>query len=242
MSFFDSHGGGRPQAYAAALAAAGGGGGCLQGLPGVPPALLFEAARDLPGLLPIPAWPGAEAPLEATLDAFQALGAAGLHLHPRRCGPAVMQQLPEIFRGAAARGLAVFFCTYAFAPAGQRLPPDPLPALGEALAAAPTLRLVLLHGGGVDLLRHAEFTRANPGVLLDLSFTLMKYAGSSIDLDIAFLARTFDQRLCLGSDFPDYAPADVLARLDALVPDLPPAKRANIIGDNLRRLLRQGAA
>ncbi|ONG51678.1 hypothetical protein BKE38_15705 [Pseudoroseomonas deserti] len=242
MSFFDSHGGGRPETYAAALAAAGGSGGCLQGMPGVSPGLLFEAARGFPALLPIPAWPAAQAPVEATLDAFHALGAAGLHLHPRGCGAGVMPHLPRIFQGAAARGLAVFFCTYAFAPAAQRLPPDPLPALVEALAEAPGLRLVLLHGGGVDLLRHAEFTRANPGVLLDLSFTLMKYAGSSIDLDMAFLARSFDQRLCLGSDFPDYTPAEVLARLDALLPDLPPGKRQNIAEKNLRRFLQRDAA
>ncbi|WP_159999942.1 amidohydrolase family protein [Roseomonas sp. 18066] len=242
MSFFDSHGGGRPETYAAALAAAGGTGGCLQGMPGVSPGLLVEAARGFPGLLPIPAWPAAEAPVEAMLDALRDLGVAGLHLHPRACGAGVMRHLPDIFRGAAARDLAVFFCSYAFAPAAQRLPPDPLPALTEALAEAPGLRLVLLHGGGVDLLRHAEFTRANPGVLLDLSFTLMKYAGSSIDLDISFLARSFDRRLCLGSDFPDYAPAEVLARFDALLPGLAAEKRDNILGGNLRRFLHRDAA
>jgi hypothetical protein len=243
VSFFDSHGGlgpGGVAGYAAALAAAGGEGGCLQGLPHLPAAALFEAARGWPALLPVPAWPAAGAPVEATLDGFQRLGARALHVHPRAAGFGAASPLPGLFAGAAARGMAVFYCTYGFAPAAQRLPPDPLPALAEALAAAPGLRLVLLHGGGVDLLRHAEFVRANPGLLLDLSFTLMKYAGSSIDLDIGFLARSFDQRLCLGSDYPDYAPADVLACFDALLPDLPAGKRANILGANLRRLLQGG--
>lgn len=246
--FFDSHGGLPPgplaagvAGYAAALAAAGASEACIQALPGHAPEAFCRALQNHPGWLPIPAWPSADAPVAAELDRFRRLGAVGLHLHPRACGVSPDSPLlGEILQGAAARDLVVFFCSYGFAPAAQRLPPDPLPGLSAAMAGAPGLRLVLLHGGGVDLLHHAEFVRANPGTLLDLSFTLMKYAGSSIDLDIGFLCRSFDQRLCLGSDFPDYTPAAVLARLQQLCPELPPAKLQNILGSNLRRLLRRG--
>jgi hypothetical protein len=75
-------------------------------------------------------------------------------------------------------------------------------------------------------------------VLLDLSFTLLRYAGSSLDDDVRFMCRNLDQRLCLGSDFPEYTPAEVLARFDELLPDLPAPKRDAILIRNLEQFLK----
>ena len=33
--------------------------------------------------------------------------------------------------------------------------------------------------------------------------TMQKYRGSSIEQDIKFLFRTFDERICIGSDHPE---------------------------------------
>ena len=62
--------------------------------------------------------------------------------------------------------------------------------------------MVLLHGGDVQLLRYAELVRFNANLILDLSLTIMKYAGSSLDADLSFLFREFDRRICIGSDHP----------------------------------------
>ena len=35
--------------------------------------------------------------------------------------------------------------------------------------------------------------------------TLFKYKGSSIDLDIDFLFNNFDQRICIGTDYPEHS-------------------------------------
>ncbi len=47
---------------------------------------------------------------------------------------------------------------------------------------------------------------------LDLSFTLLRYAGSSLDADIRFFVENLDQRLVVGSDYPDYFPAEAFSR------------------------------
>lgn len=258
---FDSHGGLPPgdardldrriDAYAEAAAAAGFCGGCVLALPGRDEEADFiTAVGARPGLVPIPAWPRETpdpAPPEAVLDRFLARGAKGFHIHPRAAALSPADpRFARILRGAAERDLVVFHCTYAFAsvvapppwPGAARLPIDPLPHLAAALADLPTLRCVLLHGGGVELLRYSEFVRANPHLLLDLSLTLMKYPGSSLDLDLAFMFAAFDRRICLGTDWPDYSPAATAARFEGFTAALPPEKRRNAASGNLRRLLR----
>ena len=75
-------------------------------------------------------------------------------------------------------------------------------------------------------------------LILDVSFTLMRYAGSSIDLDIRFLCETLDQRVTVGSDFPEYVPADARARIAALADGVASDKLQNILFRNLEALFR----
>ena len=45
----------------------------------------------------------------------------------------------------------------------------------------------------------------------------MRYCGCSrLDDDMHFLSKTTDQLVTVGSDFPEYSPADALARLATL--------------------------
>jgi hypothetical protein len=70
-------------------------------------------------------------------------------------------------------------------------------------------------------------------VLLDLSFTLCRYEGSSVDLDIRYLFQNFDQRICVGSDNPQFTLAQFRKRFDELSADLDPEKRMNAAHRNL---------
>jgi hypothetical protein len=90
--------------------------------------------------------------------------------------------------------------------------------------------VILLHGGVIKLLEVAEIVRHFPTVLLDLSFTLCKFAGSSLDLDIRYLFAQFDQRICIGSDSPEFTPMDLRIRFDSLSSGLIDAKVARIAG------------
>jgi len=225
-----------------AMTAAGFVGGLVQGLPGVcgyEHSAFAKAALAQQGLRPVAAWDGSEA--ETRLDhlkGLKAMGFVGVHVHPRLTGQGPQTDLFQaLMQSAGAAGLAVFYCAYQFADTASGLPVDPLPHLADALREAPTTRLVLLHGGTVEALRYAEFTRANDRVLLDLSFTLMRYAGTSLDQDLSYIFRTLDRRVCIGTDAPEYRHADVRARFEALTADLPTDKRMNVAGRSLAQFL-----
>lgn len=101
-----------------------------------------------------------------------------------------------------------------------------------------TLQFVLLHGGGTALLALAELARACPNLTLDLSLTLLAFAGTSVELDARFVLTRRDARTVIGSDFPEYTPRDYRAafqRLAAAVA-LPDDKGRRILGGNLDAL------
>ena len=105
----------------------------------------------------------------------------------------------------------------------------------------PGTRIVLLHGGGSTLLDLFEMGRMHPNLVVDVSFTIMRYAGSSLDADIRFMAQHLDQRMSVGSDFPEYTPAQALARFDAITEGLPEEKRENVRWRNLAAWFGDGS-
>ena len=225
-----------------ALGAAGFLGACAVGLAGVEgyhhEAFAAECAR-WPRLVPIAGLdPTVGARLAGELDVVRDLGYAGVKLHPRLSGwEPTAEALGEVLALAAERGLVTFYCTYAHAPADRLPEHDPYYVLVGALKRAPAARVVLAHGGGVDLLRHAELVRHNENLLLDLSFTLLKYEGSSIDADIAWLLAKFDRRVCVGSDHPEFTPAELRRSLARALAKLPRDKAENVAHGNLARFL-----
>src|SRR6202035_2946647 len=91
--------------------------------------------------------------------------------------------------------------------------------------------------GGSQVLAVSEVVAAHPNLVLDLSFTLHRYAGSSVDDDLRFLLRTFDRRMIVASDFPESEPLATRDRVHQLCEGLDPAKPANVLSANLERLL-----
>lgn len=215
-------------------------GACAVALPGkigFEAEVYFKAARAR-GFFPVATWTNVdESAIEKQVAMLAAIGYRAFKVHPRLSGLSVRdRRFTTVLKAAAAAGMTVFQCCYQFG-GDVCHPTDPLPALMEAIAAAPGLKMVLLHGGTVELMRYAEAIRANRNLLLDLSFTLNRYEGSSLDQDISYLFRAFDQRICVGSDYPDYQPDQVRARFDAFAATLPEDKRANIGWRNITGFL-----
>ena len=104
----------------------------------------------------------------------------------------------------ATAGPIVFLDTL-FRQPGQatRNAPDVVDALA---VAAPHTQSILLHGGGSQILAVSEVVAVHANLVLDLSFTIHRFSGSSVDDDLRFLMRTFDRRMVVGSDFPEYEP------------------------------------
>jgi predicted TIM-barrel fold metal-dependent hydrolase len=229
------------QVFVKKLAEVGFFGACAVGLPqeDFQPCEFLKACRAHRNLFPVAAWPNVPSnEVEGQLAALSAMGYRAVKIHPRLSGLSVRDpRFAQTLRMAAATGVIVFHCSYQFAADNALHPADPLPWLLEAVTGAPDLRMVLLHGGTVELLRYAESIRMHPNVLLDLSNTLQRYEGSSLDRDVSWLFRTFDRRICIGTDYPDYDPAGLRVRFEALADGLPPEKCENIGWKNIVKFL-----
>ena len=111
-------------------------------------------------------------------------------------------------------------------------------AVHELVGRFPGLTFVLLHGGGSWILQLAEAIRDCPNAFLVVSFTLQRYQHSSIEADLRYLVSTFDRRMVFGSDFPEVSIRDALETFHEITKGVSPDKRANVLGENLSRILR----
>ena len=162
-------------------------------------------------------------------------GFAGVKLPPRLTGYDPLDERAVAAMPAAGRHDVVVFIDTLFrqrAVATRRVD-DVVDIIARE---CPDTRFVLLHGGGSALLDLFELARMHPHLIVDVSFTIMRYARSSVDADIRFMVQNLDQRMSLGSDFPEYTPAEALARFAVLTEGLPERKRENVAWRNLAAL------
>ena len=97
--------------------------------------------------------------------------------------------------------------------------------------------MVLLHGTGPTMMELYEIVRCYDHLLLDLSYTLMRYRGSSrLDADMHFLMKSTDQRVTVGSDFPEYTVQATVERIRELTAGIEAHRVNNITHGNLERL------
>jgi predicted TIM-barrel fold metal-dependent hydrolase len=171
--------------------------------------------------------------LDARFGRLKQKGYRGIKIHPRLAKIQLDHpSLPAIIQRAMRADLLVLLCTNFYGP-GADAHKNNLSALSKLLGELEDPKLILVHAGAVRLLETMEIARPYPRVLLDLSETFCKYEGSSIDLDIKFMFRKFDRRICVGSDSPEYSLLDVRRRFDAFAENLEAEKAINIAHKNL---------
>ena len=130
-------------------------------------------------------------------------------------------------------GLVVMLCTYFYSNEISILANN-VERLGDMLLKADSQsKVILLHGGVVRLLEMMELVRSFPNTLLDLSLTLCKYAGSSLDMDIQFLFQSFDRRVCIGSDHPEIKLNMLRERFDYFASKTTREKAENVAYKNI---------
>tara|TARA_B100000579_G_C22120619_1_gene527363 strand:- start:150 stop:425 length:276 start_codon:yes stop_codon:yes gene_type:complete len=86
-------------------------------------------------------------------------------------------------------------------------------------------------------MKYCDLARFNENILIDLSLVIMKYPGSSLDLDIEFLFKHFDQRISVGSDYPEYNLQEVKERFNKFALDISIEKKENIANKNISKFL-----
>lgn len=95
-----------------------------------------------------------------------------------------------------------------------------------------------MHGGCERIMEFAEFVRFSKNILLDLSLTIMKYRNSSIDNDIKFLFQNYDQKITLGSDYPEINYKEFIKRIKFFSRGLTKKKKDNIYFKNFLRFIK----
>ena len=171
---------------------------------------------------------------ERRLMEIKTKGYVGIKLHPR-IGQFTLDNpaLPCVIDQANELGLVVMLCTYFYSNEVSMMTNN-VERLGEMLLNADKKsKVILLHGGAVRLLDMMELVRAFPNTLLDLSLTLCKYAGSSLDMDIKFLFQSFDRRVCIGSDYPEISLSQVRDRFNFFAANTTKEKAENIAYKNI---------
>ena len=173
--------------------------------------------------------------VEAVVAQLAAQGFAGIKLHPRLNGYDPLDaKCVAAIDAAGQHGMVVLLDTL-FRRRGlaTRHAPD---VIDELAASCPDTKMLLLHGTGPTMFEMYEIVRANPNLMLDFSFTIMRYIGSRLDDDMHYLFATTDQLITIGSDFPECSPGAMLKRFDALSQGIEPHRIDNIRYRNLERL------
>jgi len=168
------------------------------------------------------------------LDDIARSGYAAIKIHPTFSridlrSPGLRAVLGE----AGARSLPVLLCTFLYRQPYLATPCSYLDFAPLLTGLPQTSKMILMHGGDVNLLGLMEIIRPYQNILLDLSFTLCRYEGSSVDLDLRYLFKNFDQRICVGSDNPQYSLADLRRRFEELTTGVDLEKRLNAAHRNL---------
>ena len=168
------------------------------------------------------------------LKEIKSKGYLGIKLHPR-IGQFTLSHpsLPYVIDKANELGLVVMLCTYFYSNEVSMLANNVERLSDVLLKVDKQSRVILLHGGVVRLLDMMEVVRSFPNTLLDLSLTLCKYTGSSLDMDIQFLFKSFDRRVCIGSDHPEIKLSQVRERFNRFAANTTKEKAENIAYKNI---------
>lgn len=97
-------------------------------------------------------------------------------------------------------------------------------------------KIIIMHGGGPNLLKYYENFRFYENIYLDLSYTLCHYFNSSLIYDMQFLCNKFDRRIIVGSDYPCFEFSEFSKKLKFLTNKLNKNKKKNIFYQNLNHL------
>ena len=133
----------------------------------------------------------------------------GLKLHPRLQNfRADDPRLIPLVQKAASMGLPVVIDTLIHGPS---LLKDCMPLLVDEIARkVPAAKIVMAHMGGYKFMDALFVAKVNKNVYLDLSVTLLYFAGSPFQEQIGFVIHQVGAERCIyGSDHPTYTVENV---------------------------------
>lgn len=173
------------------------------------------------------------AEIKKMLEKIKNKGYTGVKIHPRLSEISIEDiRLKYVIQLANEMELVVMLCTF-FYDRFMYSSGNNIYNLQKLVYEVSDSKIILLHSGAIRVLETVEMFRDFQNVLLDLSFTMCRYMGSSIDLDIKFLFQRFDQRICIGSDSPECSLKQLRERFEYFAKGIQDDKLVNIAYRNI---------
>lgn len=178
-----------------------------------------------------------EKSLKEQITSLAHAGFCGVKIHPRYNLMSLDDPLvKEVLQLCGENQLVVLLCTICRHPAPSMNQSLEI-VLSELAIQFPKTKIILAHGGYDKLLSVSEALRPFENVFFDLSQTLTRFRDASVADDIRFLLRTFDRRICFGSDFPEATYNDVLTILNDWGYRTEELNERGVLGDHLLQFL-----
>jgi predicted TIM-barrel fold metal-dependent hydrolase len=163
-----------------------------------------------------------------------------IKIHPRILKIALNNQdfYIKLFKKIKKTKLNVMWCTFD-GWAGKANEANQLELLSKLINLIPKNKIILMHGGGPNLLKFYERFRFLNNVFLDLSYTLVQYQKTSLEKDIIFLMKKFDKRIIIGCDYPTFSLNIYQRILRRLLKEskINENKKKNILKNNIMKII-----
>lgn len=171
--------------------------------------------------------------IEKYIIYLKSLGYFGIKIHPRFSLVDLNNMfLEQIIKIANRNKMIVMLCTY-FYDNNENSCENNIGNLIKLLYKVKDEKLILLHSCTTHLLEMREIAAKFKNIVLDLSFTICRYEGSSLDLDIKYVFNNFTNRICVGSDSPDYSLEKLRNRFEYFSEDMDIESKKKIAYKNL---------
>jgi len=177
--------------------------------------------------------------IEKQLRLFKKHKCKILKIHPRSFDKTMNDfDLEKIFYYCNKENFKIFLCTYFNDNPNNFYTSDPKYIFSKSYKRYPDLKVLLMHGGCERILEFSELIRFSKNLYLDLSLTILKYTGSSVDHDIKFLFNNFDKKITLGSDFPEFNYDIFIKKIRYFLKGLNKEKNDNICYKNFLNFIK----
>jgi len=138
----------------------------------------------------------------------------------------------KIFKELNNTNLTILWCTFdGWEKKANDI--DQLSFISKLVNLTKKNKIILMHGGGPNIIKYYEKFRFLKRVYLDLSYTLPHYFETSVEKDIIFLMKKFDQRLVIGSDFPSISFKRHLTILNKII------KKSKLNNNQIKNILHK---
>ena len=173
------------------------------------------------------------------LKEIYSIGYKLIKIHPRNLGLNLKKNFSfyeKIFQISQKYNFIIMWCTFDSWERGQLPNHNQLNLLSKLINKLKKQKIILMHGGGIDIMKYYERFRFCNNVYLDLSYTFSFFQNYSTTKDMLFLINKFDKRIVMGSDFPTIDFKRFKKTIETKLKKITKRKRERILFKNMKKL------